>query len=135
TCTGAPQVAHSRVVNGNRFQLGDWTATAYVGIVRNSQQATASSTRTISLEPGVTARVADQGQLSGTSGGGVRIAVAVACPIGATGQQSSLTVSQDGTALGRAFFTPICDRLSHTLVLSITASQGTFHTGSAVGDA
>ena len=33
-------------------------------------------------------------------GGGVRIAIAVACPIGATGQQSSVTVSQ-GTARHR----------------------------------
>jgi hypothetical protein len=105
-----------------------------VGIVRNGQQVTTSSTRTISLQPGVTARIADQGQLTGTSGGAVRIAVATACPIGATGQQSSVTVSQ-GTAVGRAFFTPTCDRFSHTVVLSITASQGTFHTGSAVGDA
>jgi hypothetical protein len=44
-------------------------------------------------------------------------------------------VSQDGTALGRAFFTPTCDGQTRSLVLSITASQGTFHTGSAVGDA
>jgi hypothetical protein len=135
SCTGTPQVARARVVNGMRFQLGNWNATAYVGIVRNGQQATATSSRTIRLEPGVTARVAIEGQLTGTSGGGVRIAVAVACPIGATGQESYVTVSQGGTALGRAFFTPICDRQTRTLVLSITASQGTFHTGSAVGDA
>lgn len=134
TCTGTPQVAHSRVVNGNRFTLGDWTATAYLNIVRNGQQVQVSSTRTIRLEPGVTARVADQGQLTGTSGGGVRIALAVACPIGATGAQSSVTVSQ-GTAIGQAFVTPTCDRFSHTVVLSMTASQGTFHTGAAVGDA
>jgi hypothetical protein len=118
------------VVNGNRFQLGDWTATAYVGIVRSGQQATATSTRTISLEPGVTARIADQGQLTGTSGGGVSIAVAVACPIGATGEESSVTVSQ-GTVRGQAVFTPICDRFTHTVVLSIAATQGTFETGSA----
>ena len=135
SCTGTPQLANSRVVNGNRFQLGDWTASAYVRIARNGQEVTTSSTRTVRLEPGVTARVADQGQLTGTSGGGVSIAAAVACPIGATGQQSYVTVSQGGTALGRAFFTPTCDRFSHTLVLPITASQGTFHTGSAVGDA
>lgn len=108
-CTGTPQVAHVKVVNGNRFQLGDATANAYVGIERNGQQVTVTSTRTIRLEPGVTALVADQGQLTGTSGGGVRIAVAVACPIGATGEQSYVTVSQDGTALGRAFVTPTCD--------------------------
>jgi hypothetical protein len=133
-CTGTAQVGRARVVNGNRFSLGDWTATAYVGIVKSGQQATATSTRTISLEPGVTVRIADQGQLTGTSGGGVSLAVAVACPIGATGQQSSLTVSQ-GTALGRAFFTPVCDRFTHPVVLSIPASQGSFHTGSAAADA
>jgi hypothetical protein len=122
------------VVNGNRFTLGNATATAYLTIERNGQQVQTSSTRTIRLEPGVTARIADQGQLTGTSGGGVRLALAVACPIGATGAQSSVTVSQ-GTALGQEFFTPTCDRFSHTVVLSMTASQGTFHTGAAVGDA
>jgi hypothetical protein len=134
TCTGTPQTAHARVVNGNRFQLGDWTATAYVGIVTSGQQATATSTRTISLKPGVTARIADQGQLTGTSGGGVSIAVAVACPIGATGEESSVTVSQE-TARGQAVFTPTCDRQTRSVLLSITASQGTFHTGSAVAEA
>jgi hypothetical protein len=134
TCTGTPQVAHSRVVNGNRFQLGDWTATAYVRITKNGQQVQTSSTRTISLQPGVTVRIADQGQLIGTSGGGVSLALAVACPIGATGQQSTVAVSQ-GTATGTASFTPTCDRFSHTLVLSIAASQGTFHTGSASASA
>lgn len=135
SCTGTAQVARSRVVNGNRFTLGSWNATAYVHIARSGQTATASSSRTIRLEPGVAARAADQGQLTGTTGGGVRIAVAVACPIGATGQESSVTVSQDGAALARAIFTPICDRFSHTFVLSLAASQGTFHTGSAVANA
>ncbi len=135
SCTGTAQVARSRAVNGNRFTLGNWNASAYVTIARSGQTARADTARTIRLEPGVTAKVASQGQLTGTSGGGVRIAVAVACPIGATGQESYVTVSQDGTALGRAFFTPVCDRFSHTVVLSLPASQGSFHTGSAVADA
>jgi hypothetical protein len=130
SCTGTPQTARARVVNGMRFELGDWTATAYVGIVRSGQQATATSTRTITLEPGVFAQVAPQGQLTGTSGGGVSLAVKVACPVGATGQQSSLTVTQGG-ATGSASFTPTCDRFTRTLVLAITASQGTFQSGSA----
>jgi hypothetical protein len=134
-CTGTPQVAHVKVVNGNRFQLGDASANAYVGIERNGQQVTVTSTRPIRLEPGVIARVADQGQLTGTSGGDVRIAVAVGCPTGSTDEQSYVTVSQDGTALGRALFTPTCDSQTRSLLLAITASQGTFHTGSAVGDA
>jgi len=134
TCTGSPQVAHAKAIDGNRFQLGSWTATAYVGIERNGQQTQVTSSRSIRLEPGVSVRVADQGQLTGTSGAGVRIAVAVACPIGTTGAQSSVTVTQ-GTAAGSASFTPTCDRTTRTVVLSIAASQGTFHTGSAAGGA
>jgi len=134
-CTGTPQVGHARVVNGNRFTLGTATATAYVTIARNGQQVQTTSTRTIRVEPGVTTRIADQGQLTGTSGGGVRIAVAVACAVGATPDQSFISVSQDGTAQGSASFTAVCDRQTRTFVLSITASQGTFHTGSAVAEA
>lgn len=134
SCTGTPQVSHARVVNGNKWTLGSATATAYVTIARNGQQTQGTSTRTIQLQPGVTARVADQGQLTGTSGGGVRIAVAVACASGATGQASSVTVSQGG-AQGSASFTPVCDGTSRTFVLSMAASQGTFQTGGANGAA
>jgi hypothetical protein len=129
-CTGTPQVARSRVVNGNRFTLGNWTATAYVRVTKNGQEIQVQASRTITLVPGVTLRIADQGQLTGASGGGVSIAVAVACPNGATGQPSSVTVTQ-GTATGQASFTPVCDRQTRTFVLSLTASGGTFHTGSA----
>jgi hypothetical protein len=133
-CTGSAQVATARVVNGMRFTLADWTATAYVGISQNGKVVQTSATRTIRLVPGITARVADQGQLTGTAGGGVAIAVAVACPTGATGQASSVTVSQ-GAAQGTAIFTPICNSTTRMLVLPIAASQGTFHTGSALADA
>ena len=130
TCTGSPQVAHSRVVNGNRFTLGEWTATAFVRVSKNGQQTQVQASRTVMLVPSVNVRIADQGQLTGTSGGGAKLALAVACPSGATGQSSSLTLTQ-GPASGSASFTPICDRQTRTLVLSLTASGGTFHTGSA----
>jgi hypothetical protein len=133
-CTGTPQTARARVVNGMRFQLGDWTGTAYVGIVRSGQQATATNTRTITLQPSVFAQIAPQGQLTGTSGSGVSLALKVACPVGATAQQSTLTVTQ-GETTGSASFTPTCDRFTRNLVLPITASQGTFHTGSAAAAA
>jgi len=129
-CTGTPQLAHSRVVNGNRFTLGDWTATAHLRVTTNGQTTQVQASRTITLVPAVSVRIADQGQLTGTSGGGAAFAVAVACPSGATGQSSSLTVTQ-GSASGSATFTPICDRQTRTLVLSVAASGGTFHTGSA----
>jgi hypothetical protein len=98
TCTGTAQVGHVRAVNGNRFLLGDWNASAHVVITRNGQEARPSSTNAIRLEPGVTARIADQGQLTGTSGGGIKVAVATACPAGATGAQSSVTVAQGGAS-------------------------------------
>jgi hypothetical protein len=130
TCTGTPQVASSRVVNGNRFTLGNWTARAFVRVTKNGQATQVEASRTITLVPSVSLRIADQGQLTGTSGGGAKLAVAVSCPSGAAGQSSSLTVTQGG-ASGSASFTPICDRQIRTLVLSVTASGGTFHTGSA----
>jgi hypothetical protein len=118
------------VVNGNRFTLGNWTARAFVRVTNNGQQTQVEASRQITLVPGVSVRIADQGQLTGTSGGGAKIAVAVACPMGATGQSSSVTVTQ-GSASGSASFTPICDRQTRTVVLSIAASGGTFQAGSA----
>jgi hypothetical protein len=134
SCTGTPQLVHVRVVNGNKWTLGNATAQAFVTIARNGQEVQGSSQRTISLEPGVTARIADQGQLTGT-GGGVKIAVAVACPSGAAGQPSSISVSQQGTALGSGGFTPICDGTTRTFVVSMSTSSGPFHTGSATSEA
>ena len=134
SCTGTPQVAHSRVVNGNKWVLGAATATAFVTIARSGRETTVTSTRTINLEPAVTARIADQGQLTGT-GGGVKIAVAAACPTGATGQPSSISVSQGGTAQGSGTFTPVCDGTTRTFVVSIGTATGPFQTGSATGEA
>ena len=134
SCTGTPQVARSKVVNGNKWTLGEATAQAFVTISRNGQEVQGSSQRTITLQPGVTARIADQGQLTGTTGAGARLAVAVACPSGATGQPSSVTVSQGGTQ-GSASFTPICDGTTRTFVVSLTASGGSFQTGGATGTA
>ena len=134
SCTGAPQTVRSRVVNGNKWTLGNATAQAFVTIARNGQEVQGSSQRTIILEPGVTARIADQGQLTGT-GGGVQIAVAVACPSGATPQPSSISVSQQGTALASGGFTPVCDGTTRTFVVSMGTSSGPFHTGSATSEA
>jgi hypothetical protein len=134
SCTGAPQVVGSRVVNGNTWALGDATAEAFVTIARNGQEVQGTSSRTIRLNPGVTARVADQGQLIDSAGAGARLAVAVACPSGATGQLSSISVSQSG-AQGSGSFMPVCDGTARTFVVSINASQGAFQTGSATGAA
>jgi hypothetical protein len=133
-CTGTPQVSHSRVVNGNRINLGSADAQAFVRIAKNGTQVTGSSSRTITVQPSVVVRIANQGQLTGSAGGGVAIALSVACPIGAAGQASTVSVTQ-GAATGQASFTPTCDRFAHTVVASIAASQGTFQTGSASASA
>jgi hypothetical protein len=134
SCTGAPQVVRARVVNGNKWTLGNANAQAFVTIARNGQEVQGSSQRSVRLEPGVVVRVANQGQLIDVAGAGARLAVAVACPSGAAGQASSLAVSQ-GTAQGSASFTPVCDGTSRTFVVSISASQGSFQTGGATGAA
>jgi hypothetical protein len=135
SCTSTPQVVRVRVVNGNKWTLGNANAQAFVTIARNGQEVQGSSQRSIRLEPGVTARIADQGQLTGSSGGGVKIALAVACPSGATPLQSSISVSQAGTAQGSGTFTPICDGTTRTFVVSMATSSGPFHTGSATSEA
>jgi hypothetical protein len=134
TCTGSPQVVASRVVNGNKWTLGNATAQAFVTIARNGQEIQGSSQRSIALQPGVTVRIADQGQLVDAAGAGARLAVAVACPSGATGQASSISVTQGG-AQGSGSFTPVCDGTSRTFVVSIAAAQGAFQTGGATGAA
>jgi hypothetical protein len=135
SCTSTPQVVRVRVVNGNKWTLGNANAQAFVTIARNGQEVQGSSQRSIRLEPGVTARIADQGQLTGSSAGGVKIALAVACPSGATPLQSSISVSQAGTAQGSGTFTPICDGTTRTFVVSMATSSGPFHTGSATSEA
>ena len=47
---------------------------AFVRVTKNGQQTQVEASRTITLVPGVIVRIADQGQLTGTSGGGVKLA-------------------------------------------------------------
>ena len=133
TCTGTQQVVHSRVVNGNKWTLGNATAEAFVTIARNGQEASGSSQRTIRLDPGVTARVADQGQLLDSAGAGARLAVAVACPSGATASRhrSRDTRWRPGFRVLHAGLRRHCAhvcRVHHR-------PQGAFQTGSATGAA
>jgi len=60
----------------------------------------------------------------------VLIDVTTACPVGSTGQQSYVNVSQ-GQASGNGFYVPVCDGREHTFTVSVQASQGVFQPGSA----
>jgi hypothetical protein len=55
----------------------------------------------------------------------------VASPSGATGQPSSISVTQGDTAQGSGTFTPVCDGTTRTFVVAIGTSTGSFNTGSA----
>ena len=62
------------------------------------------------------------------------LGVTVACPVGPTGQPSSVTLSK-GSALGTGTYTPTCDGTQHPASLTVFASQGAFEVGLADGTA
>ena len=57
--------------------------------------------------------------------------VTVACPVGTTGRESGLVVSQGGRVMGTGLYTPICDGSRHTFTVRVQASQGLYEPGIA----
>jgi hypothetical protein len=110
------------------FQLGEAQATASVVISRGRTEQ-AQDSQTVQVEPTVEVDLADTALLLG-GGEAVLIDVTVACPVGATGQQSNLVVSQ-GQVYGTGSYVPTCDGQRHTFSVTAQASQGLFQPGSA----
>ena len=131
TCTGTPQVARSRVVNGNRFTLGQLGPQGPMCESRRTASRPRSRPRRRSRScPPSPCRSRTRASSPAHPAAAPRSRSRSPARCGATGQSSSVTVSQ-GTASGSASFTPICDRQTRTVVLSLTASGAAFHTGSA----
>lgn len=131
TCTGAFQLFNVSVQSpGASFQLGEAQATAFVLIKRGRTEQVQES-QVVRVEPTVFVDLADTALLEG-GGEAVLIDVTTACPVGATGQQSYVNVSQ-GQASGNGFYVPTCDGQRHTVTVRVQASQGLFQVGSARG--
>ena len=117
---------------GGVFKLGAAQATAVV-VVERGKTRRAQDSDAIQLDPTIEVRLPGA---VGLIGGGEALAagVSTACPPGATGAQSYVTISQ-GNTVGSGTFTPVCDGTQHGIGLTVTASQGTYHVGLSDGTA
>ena len=129
TCIGSVRVFTAVVpATSGTFQVGDAQATASV-VVKRGKTERATDADIVSVQPTVTVELADTARLE-SGGGAVSIAVTVACPFGANGQQSYVNVSQ-GQTIGNATFVPVCDGSTHAFDALVRAAQGTYQTGAA----
>jgi hypothetical protein len=111
------------------FELAPAEVTASVVIKRGRTERTQDS-EVIDVQPTVLVELADTAQLE-TGGGAVVIDVTVACPVGTTGLQARVNVSQQGRVSGNGLYTPVCDGTRHTFSVRVEASSGTYQAGIA----
>jgi len=129
TCIGSPRMFLVAVTStGGTFQLGEANVTASV-VSKRGKTVRAQDADVVSVQPAVVVELGDTAQLE-SGGGAVAIAVTVACPVGANGQQSYVNVSQ-GETTGNGTYTPVCDGSAHTFAVRVAAALGTYQPGSA----
>jgi hypothetical protein len=129
TCIGSIRSFSVNVSSAaGTFELGDAQATASVTIKRGRTERTEDAA-TVDVQPSVFAALADTARLE-SGGGAVLIDVTTACPVGANGLQSRVSVSQ-GQAYGGGSYLVVCDGQRHTVTVRVSAVQGTFQAGAA----
>jgi hypothetical protein len=130
TCIGSLRMFTVVVPStGGTFVLGEALATASVTIQRGRTES-AQDSQVVQVQPTVFVDLADTARLE-SGGGAILLDVTVACPVGATGQESRVGVWQGQTTFGSGTYVPICDGQRHTLTVRVQASQGAFQTGGA----
>jgi hypothetical protein len=110
------------------FRLGPAQGSAIVVIKRGRTEQAKDST-VLDVDPTVVVDLANTASLQG-GGEAVLIHVSAACPVGASGEQSYLNVSQ-GQITGRGNYVPLCDGQAHDLAVRVQASQGLYRAGGA----
>jgi len=129
TCIGFDRVFHLVVpASSGTFGLGTAQVTATVVVSRGKTQR-ATDSATLAVDPGVLVELASSARLE-PGGSAVRLAVTVACPVGATGVQSRLGVFQGQTS-GFGSYTPVCDGDPRTFDVLVTSANGLFGEGIA----
>ncbi|MGH2651612.1 MAG: hypothetical protein ACRDHS_06250 [Actinomycetota bacterium] len=129
TCTGLYQGFPVTVQSSDApFQLGDAQATAFV-LIKRGRTEQAQDSQGVRVEPTVFVDLSDTALIQG-GGEAVSIDVTAACPVGSTGQQSYVNVSQ-GQASGNGFYVPVCDGQHHKITVTVQTSQALFQPGSA----
>jgi hypothetical protein len=131
TCTGSLSVFNVTVPAdaGTLFRLGEAQASASVVIKRGKTQRT-DDAQLLQVDPAVLVELAESGRLE-SGGGAVVLDITVACPVGTTGLQSSVNVSQSGLVSGNGTYLPVCDGSRHTFTVRVEASRGLYQAGIA----
>ena len=111
------------------FELGEALATAAVTITRGKTERTQDS-QLVQVQPTVFVELAGTARLE-SGGGAVLIDITVACPVGATPQESYVNVSQGQTTSGNGRYVPICDGQQHRFSVRVQAFQGVYQAGNA----
>jgi hypothetical protein len=128
-CTGSlTPVGVTVPSSGAPFELGAAQATATLVIQRGRTERVTDS-EVLTVQPSVFVDLAGTARIQ-SGGSAASIAITVACPVGATGVQSYVNISQ-GQASGNGQYVPVCDGLSHTFDVLVQADRGSFQTGSA----
>jgi len=128
-CIGSLRVFNVTVpAAAGTFRLGEAQASASVVVKRGKTQRVQDS-QLLQVDPAVLVELAESAQLE-SGGGAVVIGVTVACPVGTTGLESRLVVSQ-GQTLGVGTYTPVCDGSGHAFVVRVEASRGVYQAGIA----
>ncbi len=111
------------------FQLGSAQVTASV-VIQRGKTARADDSQIVTVDPTVLVELGESAQIL-DGGAAVLLDVTVACPVGTTGRESGLVVSQAGRVMGTGRYTPICDGSRHTFTVRVQASQGVYELGIA----
>jgi hypothetical protein len=104
------------------FQLGSAQVTASV-VIKRGKTARADDAEVVTVDPTVLVELAESAQVL-DGGAAVLLDVTVACPVGTTGRESGLVVSQAGIVMGSGRYTPICDGASHTFTVRVSSTNG-----------
>lgn len=130
TCIGSARMFFVAVsAASGTFELGQAQAAASV-VIKRGKTARAQDAQTLQVDPTVSVELDESAQLR-DGGAAVVLGVTVACPVGTTGLESRLNVSQQGQTTGNGTYVPICDGSRHRFAVSVRASEGTYHTGIA----
>jgi hypothetical protein len=113
--------------SGN-FQLGTAQVAASV-VIKRGKTARADDSELVDVQPTVLVELAETARLE-SGGAAVTLDVTVACPVGTTGRESRLGVSQ-GQTRGVGTYTPVCDGSRHTFSVLVQASNGLYQPGIA----
>jgi hypothetical protein len=130
TCIGSVRSFSVRVPSGGgTFELGEASVTAAVTIRRGRTESTHDA-QLVLVQPAVSVELGDTARLE-AGGAAVVLDVTVACPVGATGQESYVNVSQGQTTIGNGTYLPVCDGRTHTFTVRVQAARGAYQAGAA----